>query len=123
MISHSDKKEDFLHLRKWRCHNLNVLTVPAVADSTSVQLSTAVTSGVALPVLSKLQPEGGPATAGLANRLECPSAVSSRLSDTAHTQVEQTGRQNYLLTAGKSVFTVDINFIDISVNHVNLQAI
>ena len=42
--------------------------------------------GVALPVLSKPQPEGGPATARLAKSLGCSSAVSSRLSDTAHSQ-------------------------------------
>jgi len=51
--------------------------------------------GVALPVLSKPQPEGGPATARLAKRLECSSAVSSRLSDTAHSQAEQGDMQNY----------------------------
>ena len=44
---------------------------------------------MALPVLSKPQPEEGPATARLAERLECSSAVSSRLSDTAHSQAEQ----------------------------------
>jgi hypothetical protein len=51
--------------------------------------------GVALPVLSKVQPEGGPATAGLAERLECSSAVSSRLCDTSHSQAEQADRQHY----------------------------
>jgi hypothetical protein len=51
--------------------------------------------GVALPVLSKPQPEGGPATARLAKRLECSSAVSSRVCDSAHSQAEQVDRQNY----------------------------
>ena len=51
--------------------------------------------GVTLPVLSKPQPEGGPATARLANRLECSSAVSSKLCDTAHSRAEETDRQNY----------------------------
>ena len=50
---------------------------------------------MALPVLSKPQPEGGPATARLAKILECSSDVSSRLSDTAHSQAEQVDRQNY----------------------------
>ena len=49
---------------------------------------------MALPVLSKPQPEGGPATARLAKRQECSSAVSSMLSDTAHSQAEQVDRQN-----------------------------
>jgi hypothetical protein len=74
---------------------------------------------VALPVLSKPQPEGGLPTARQAKRLECSSAVSSRLSDTAHSQAEQVDRQNYRLTVGKCLFTVDISFINISVNHIN----
>ena len=51
--------------------------------------------GVALPVPSKLQPKGGPATAHLAKRLQCSSAVSSRLCDSAHSQAEQVHGQNY----------------------------
>jgi len=74
---------------------------------------------VALPVLSKPQPDIGPATARRAKRLECSSAVSSMLSDTAHSQAEQLDRQNYLLAVRKCLFTVNINVIDISVNHIN----
>jgi hypothetical protein len=44
--------------------------------------------GVALPVLSKVQPEVGKTTARLAKRLECSSAVSSRLCDTAHSVLQ-----------------------------------
>jgi hypothetical protein len=50
--------------------------------------------GVTLPVLLKTQPLEGPATARLAKRLECSSAVSSRLCDSAHSQAEQVDRQN-----------------------------
>ena len=74
---------------------------------------------MALLVLPKPQPEGVPTNARLAKRLMCPSAVSSRLSDIVHSQAEQTDRQNYLLTVGKCLFTVVINFIVVSVNHVN----
>jgi hypothetical protein len=65
---------------------------------------------VALQVLSKPQPEVGPATARLAKGLECSSAVSSRLCDTAHSEEEQAGRENYLLAAGKCLFTIDITY-------------
>jgi len=41
------------------------------------------------------------------------------LSDTAHSQAEEVDRQNYLLTVGKCLFTVNIDVIDISVNHIN----
>jgi len=43
VISQSETKEQFLRLRKRKCHNLIVVTVTAVAHSRSVQLSTAVT--------------------------------------------------------------------------------
>ena len=49
---------------------------------------------MALPVLSKVQPEGGPVTARQAKRLDCSLAVSSRLCDTAHSQAEQADSQN-----------------------------
>jgi len=45
--------------------------------------------GVALPVLSNVPPDGGPKTVRLANRLECFSAVSSRLCDTANSCKQQ----------------------------------
>jgi hypothetical protein len=64
--------------------------------------------GVALPVLKQPQPEGGPATTRLSKRLECSSAVSSRLSDIAHSQAEKANRQNYWLTVGKCLCTVDV---------------
>ena len=142
MISQSETKHQFLHVRKRKCHDLTVVTVPAAAHSTSVQLCTAVTFhysasccpqykcavvysshvslecqllptvqacssvqqsrfGAALPVLSKVQPEGGPATARLANRLQCSSAVSSRLSDSS--QPGRTGGQAKLLTDSREV--------------------
>jgi hypothetical protein len=88
MISQSETKEQFLRLRKRKCHDLTVVTVTAVAHSRIVQLSTAVTFRCGLPVLSKVQPEGGPATARLAKRLECSSAVSNRLCDTAHSVLQ-----------------------------------
>jgi len=74
---------------------------------------------VALPVLSKVRPNGGPTTVRLVKRLECSSAVSSRLSDTAQSHAEQEDRQTYLLTVDQFLFTVNINFIDAKVNHIN----
>jgi len=57
---------------------------------------------VTLPVLSKVLPAGRPATARLAKRRQCSSAVSSsRLCDTADSQTEQVDRQYYLVTLGK----------------------
>ena len=91
----------------------------AVAHSRSVQLSTAVMFLFGLPVLSKPQPEGGPTTTHLAKRLECCSAVSSRLCDSAHSQAEQVDGQNFCLTVGKCLCSVDINFSDIIVNRIN----
>jgi hypothetical protein len=76
--------------------------------------------GVALTVLSKGLPAGGPATARIAKRLECSSAVSSsKLSDTAHSQAEQADRKNCLLTVGKHWFTVNWNLIFVSDNYIN----
>jgi hypothetical protein len=49
---------------------------------------------VVLTVLSKEQPEG-PAAVRPAKRLECSSAVSSRLRDIANSKGEQGERQNY----------------------------
>jgi hypothetical protein len=66
---------------------------------------------VELPVLSYVQPEGGPATVRIAERLECSSAVRSRLCDNAHSQTEQADRQNFWLIVGRCLFTMDINFI------------
>ena len=43
VISQSETKHQFLHVRKRKCHDLTVVTVPAAAHSTSVQLCTAVT--------------------------------------------------------------------------------
>jgi hypothetical protein len=75
---------------------------------------------VALQTLSKALPAGGPATACLAKRLECSSAVSSsKLSDTAHGQAEQADRQNCLLTVGKYWLTVNRDFIVVSANYIN----
>ena len=74
---------------------------------------------MALQVLSKVLPAGGPATARLAKRLQCSSAVSSRLSDTAHSQAEQTDRQHYLLTVGKYWLTVNSHLIVVSVSNIN----
>jgi len=42
VTSQSEIKEVFFPLRKRRCYKLNVVTVTAVAHSTSVRLSTAV---------------------------------------------------------------------------------
>ena len=75
--------------------------MPAAAHSTTVQLSTQSRFGEALPVLSKVQPEGGPATVRLANRLQCSSAVSSRLSDSS--QPGRTGGQAKLLIDSREV--------------------
>ena len=76
--------------------------------------------GVALQVLSKALPAGGPAAACLAKILECSSAVSSsKLSDNAHSQAEQADRQNCLLTVGKYWLTVNRDFIVVSVNYIN----
>jgi hypothetical protein len=96
-----------------------VVTVTAVSHSRSVQSPAAVTLRCGLPVLSKPQPEVGPATVRIAKRLERSSAVSSRLSDIAHSQAEQAERKNYLLTVGECLFTVYITYIDVSVNLLN----
>jgi hypothetical protein len=56
---------------------------------------------VALQVLLKQQPEGAPSTVLVAKRLECYSAVSSRLCDIAHSKGEQADKKNYLLKVGK----------------------
>jgi hypothetical protein len=99
---------------------LSVVTVAAVAHSRSAQLSTAVTFRFG-PASSIESAARRTAAARLAKRLECSSAVSSRLSDTAHSQAEETDRQNYRLKIGKCLFTIDISFIDISVNHINQE--
>jgi len=66
--------------------------VPTVEACSCLQQSI---FGVALPVPSNLQPKGGPVTAHLAKRLECSSAVSSRVCDSVHSQAEQVDGQNY----------------------------
>jgi hypothetical protein len=76
-------------------YDLNVVTVTAVALSRSVQLSTAVTFRCGPAGSIEAAARRGPATVRLAKRLECSSAVSSRLSDIAHSQGEQADRQNY----------------------------
>jgi hypothetical protein len=108
VISQSETKEQFLLLRKRNCDNLNVVTVTAVARSTSVRLSTAVTfrCGLAGSIETATRRRTGDCTSAL----ECSSDVSSRLSDTAHNQAEQAGKQNYWLTVGKCLFTVDITY-------------
>ena len=94
MISQSETKQLFLRLRKWKCHKLTVVTVTAIAHNRSVQLSTAV--GFRCGPAGSIEgvAEGGPATSRLAKRLDCSSAVSSRLCDTAHSQAEQPDSQN-----------------------------
>jgi hypothetical protein len=93
-----------------------VVTVTAVSQSRRVQSPTAVTLQCGLPILSKPQPEVGPATALLAKSLERSSAVSSGLSDIAHSQAEQAERKNYLLTVGECLFTVYFTYIAVRVN-------